>query len=227
MNANGYYRLSWLVLLLLHLPFCAMLGCHKAEDSVAVCRCALVGETSTKGSLGNYHPVSLSAERLFKAAKGESFKSLLHERCARDLESVDGQSISNAVAGICFEILCKSDDEWRFSITAKANQKNTAVVVANRCADVMKDLLATENRSLIEKSVSQMLAKRAKLERRLADLNAEIKGLPDSSADSAKVLNAEVDKVQKELRLLASDELFVRSNSLVKCDALLILNRAK
>lgn len=224
---NRYYRLTWLVLASLPLTFCAMVGCHKTEDSVAVCRCALVGQASAKGRFGNYHSVRLSSEWLFEAVKGEPFKSLLLERCARDLESEDGHAISNAVTGISFEILCKSDDEWRFSITARANQKSTAVAVANSCADVMKEFLEAENRSRIEKSVSQMLAKKTKLERRLTDLNAEIKCLPDSSSDSAKALNGEVDKVQKELRLLASDELFVRSNSLAKCDALLILDRAE
>jgi len=227
MKVTKKHHLLWLILLLVPLTFWMVLCNRKAEDGVAVCCCAVVGQALPESGLGNYHSVRQSAERLLEISKSEAFKALLAERCTRGLKSEDCYAVSNAVIGVSCDVFHRRDDEWRFSITAKSAQRRIAVSVANGCADALREILESENRSLLEKSVSQILANKTKLERRIADLNAEIRRYPDSSAENAKTLSVEVDKLREELRLLAVDESFVRSNCLAKCDVLMVVSPAK
>ena len=227
MKVTKKHRLLWLILLLPPLAFLSVLCNRKAEDDVAVCCCAVVGQASPESGFGNYHSVRQSAEMLLEISKSEEFKVRLAERCMRGLKSQDCYAVSNAVAGVSCVAIHRRDDEWRFSITAKSAQRRISVYVANVCADALREILESENRSLLEKSVSQILANKTKLERRIADLNAEIRHHADSSAESAKAMSVEVDKVREELRLLAGDESFVRSNCLAKCDVLMVVSPAE
>jgi len=227
MKVSNKHLILWLILLSLILSFVAVRCGREAECSEAVCCCAVVGQALPEGGFGNYHSVRYSAERLLEIAKSDDFKVQLVKRCTRGLKRQDSQAVSNVVAGVSFAVLHRQDDEWRFSIIAKSAQRRIAVSVVNGCAEALKEIMESENRSLLEKSVSQIHAKKTKLERRMSDLNAEMRHHPDTSAESAKALSAALDKAREELRSLAEDESFVRSNCLVKCDVFVVQSPAK
>jgi len=227
MTTERFHRLAWMAFALAVLVFGIAMYYHKVEDGVAVCKCAIFRQATAKGEFGNFDSVRWSAERLIETVKSETLKRLLFERCAKDLKSVPSSVVSNAINGIAVEVVSRSNNEWRFSITARSTQRRVAVVVANDCADVLKEFLESENQRILEKKVSQILAKEASLKRRLKDLNAEAEHLSASSPGIAMTLKGRSAKIQEEMASLTRDETFVRTNHLANCDVMLVLNYAE
>lgn len=230
MNKKRYVCLQWIAVVLLALAFGCLLLCQKPEEGVAVCECAVTARAGTKIGFGNYHSVRSSAEWLLDVARDGGFKTKLIERCVSDLQAERRpdvcHAVSNVVAAIAFDVLSKHDDEWRFSITAKSANRRLAVAVVNICYDAMNECLESENRKMLEKSVSQTFAKKVKLERRLSDLLSEIDLSPNIPSGGDNPLALEVRKLQEELKSLASDESHIKSNCLANSDVVLLLKRA-